>query len=38
MEASKDGRITLTWETLDEQHLNWRQRHYVTDIWVMKKK
>ncbi len=36
LEASKDGRITLTWETLDEQHLNWRQRHYVTDIWVMK--
>ena len=37
-EASKDGRITLTWETLDEENLNWRQRHYVTDIWVMKRK
>ncbi len=36
-EASKDGRITLTWEPLDEKHLNWRDRHYVTDIWVMKK-
>ena len=35
-EALKDGRITLTWEKLDEKHLNWRQRHYVTDIWVMK--
>ena len=36
-EASQDGRITLTWEPLDEQHLNWRNRHYVTDIWVMKR-
>ena len=36
-EALKDGRITLTWEKLDEKHLNWRQRHYVTDIWVMKR-
>jgi hypothetical protein len=35
-EASKDGHITLTWEELDEKHLNWRFRHYVTDIWVMK--
>ena len=34
-EALKDGHITLTWEPLDEKHLNWRQRHYVTDIWVM---
>jgi hypothetical protein len=32
----KDGRMTLTWETLDEKLLNWRDRHYVTDIWVMK--
>lgn len=36
-DASKDGRITLTWEQLDEKHLNWRDWHYVTDIWVMKK-
>ena len=37
VEASQDGRITLTWAPLDEKHLNWRQRHYVTDIWVMKR-
>lgn len=36
-EALKDGKITLTWEALDESHLNWRNRHYVTDIWVMRK-
>ena len=35
-EAVADGQIQLTWEALDERHLNWRQRHYVTDIWVMK--
>ncbi|WP_010586742.1 hypothetical protein [Schlesneria paludicola] len=36
LEATKDGRITLTWEALDQRHLNWRDWHYVTDIWVMK--
>ena len=36
-EASQDGRIVLTWEALDETHLNWRHQHYVTDIWVMKR-
>ena len=35
-EALMDGRITLTWENLDESDLNWRKRHYITDIWVMK--
>ncbi len=35
-EAIKDGRIVLTWQPLDEKNMNWRQRHYVTDIWVMK--
>lgn len=37
LEASQDGRISLTWETLDERDLNWRDRHYVTELWVMKK-
>lgn len=36
LEATKDGRITLSWEVLDQRHLNWRDWHYVTDIWVMK--
>ncbi|HEY0981029.1 hypothetical protein [Schlesneria sp.] len=35
-ETLADGRITLTWEEMDESELNWRQRHYVTDIWVIK--
>jgi hypothetical protein len=35
-EAVEDGRIVLTWAKLDEEHLNWRQRHYVTDIWILR--
>jgi hypothetical protein len=34
--ALVDGKIELTWAPLDEQHLNWRQRHYVTDIWILR--
>jgi hypothetical protein len=33
-EALKDGVLTLTWSALDELHLNWREKHYVTDLWV----
>ena len=36
--AVKDGRITLNWARLDQSHLNWRQHHYVTDIWVIRHK
>ena len=36
-QATQDGKITLSWEKIDESHLNWREWHYVTDIWVMKK-
>jgi hypothetical protein len=32
----QDGRITLNWARLDQSHLNWRQHHYVTDIWVIR--
>ena len=36
-EALQDGKIELTWAPLDQRHLNWRQHHYVTDIWVLRK-
>jgi len=36
-EALKDGKIELTWGELDQRHLNWRQHHYVTDVWVIRK-
>ena len=35
--ANADGKIELSWGVLDERKLNWRQKHYVTDIWVLEK-
>ena len=35
-EAVQDGRIVLNWENPDERGMNWRQQHYVTDIWVIR--
>ncbi len=31
-----DGRLELTWDRLDESELNWRNRHYVCELWVIK--
>jgi hypothetical protein len=36
--AVKDGRIVLNWARIDQSRLNWRQHHYVTDIWVIRHK
>lgn len=35
-EAVQDGRVVLSWKKLDQSRLNWRQHHYVTDIWLMR--
>jgi hypothetical protein len=35
-DSLQDGKIELTWEQLDETHLNWRNRHYVCELWVIK--
>ena len=35
-EAVQDGRIVLNWAKSDERGMNWRQQHYVTDIWVIR--
>src|SRR5262249_54021426 len=35
-DATADGRLELHWERLDESDLNWRQRHYVGEVWVIK--
>ena len=37
-DAVQDGNITLTWDKLDQSHLNWRDRHYVTELWVRRGK
>ena len=33
----KDGKLKITFDKPDEEHLNWRQQSRVTDVWVLKK-
>lgn len=37
-EALSDGRLELTWGAPEESGLNWRNRHYVTELWVIKQR
>jgi hypothetical protein len=32
----KDGKLKITFDKPDEEHLNWRQQSRVTDVWVIK--
>ncbi len=32
-----DGEITLTFEDIDEYHLNWRQWSYLYEVWLIKR-
>jgi hypothetical protein len=36
-ELIKDGKLKITFDKPDEEHLNWRQQSRVTDVWVLKK-
>jgi hypothetical protein len=36
-EAVRSGQITVTWDTPNEAHLNWRQQSRLTEIWLLKK-
>lgn len=36
-EVIADGEITLTFEDIDEYHLNWRQWSYLAEVWLIKK-
>ncbi len=33
----KDGKLKITFDKPDEEHLNWRQQSRVTDVWLLKK-
>jgi len=33
----KDGKLKITFDKPDEEHLNWRQQSRVTDVWVLRK-
>jgi len=32
----KDGKLVLTFDPLDEGHLNWRQQSRVSEVWLLK--
>lgn len=34
---TKDGSLRLTWEKIDESHLNWRQHSRLNELWLIKK-
>ncbi|RFS21932.1 hypothetical protein DVR12_14880 [Chitinophaga silvatica] len=33
---SQTGSLVLTWDAIDEEHLNWRQHSRVTEVWLIK--
>ncbi|MDX1285204.1 MAG: hypothetical protein R3182_09335, partial [Draconibacterium sp.] len=35
-ELIKDGKLKITFDKPDEDHLNWRQQSRVTDVWILK--
>ncbi len=32
----KDGKLKITFDKPDEEHLNWRKQSRVTDVWILK--
>lgn len=34
-DAIVTGKLTLTWDTPDEAHLNWRQQSFLSEIWLI---
>ena len=35
-ELLKDGKLVITFDKLDEQHLNWRQQSRVSEVWLLR--
>ncbi|MCB9769927.1 MAG: hypothetical protein H6752_17145 [Candidatus Omnitrophica bacterium] len=35
-EALADGKIELTWDKPDEEHLNWREQSHLAEVWLLK--
>lgn len=36
-ELTADGELRLTWDTIDESHLNWRQHSHAAEVWLLKR-
>jgi len=34
----REGKLLLTWDTIDEEHINWRQHSRVSEVWLIKEK
>jgi len=34
--ALEDGEILLTWDKLDETHLNWRKQSHLAEVWLLR--
>jgi hypothetical protein len=32
-----DGELTLTWDPVDESHLNWRRHSHVAEVWLLER-
>ncbi len=32
----KESKLKITFDTPDEEHLNWRQQSRITDVWILK--
>jgi hypothetical protein len=35
-ELTADGKLLLTFDTIDESHLNWRQQSHVAEVWLLR--
>jgi hypothetical protein len=35
--ALEDGRLVVTFDAIDERHLNWRQHSRLSEAWLIKK-
>jgi hypothetical protein len=33
---TRDGQVRLTWDEVDEEHMNWRQHSHVAEVWLLK--
>jgi hypothetical protein len=35
-ELTADGALRLTWDPIDESHLNWQMHSHVAEVWLLK--
>lgn len=35
-DLTADGTLRLTWDLIDESHLNWKLHSHVAEVWLLK--